>query len=330
MLLRRNENSDSLEAANILYRWIDDTRPTLPPGVELVPFSERWKALEGRIGLLVKNGVGGLALVLIILFLFMNGRVAFWVAVGIPVSFMASLAVLYAIGGSINMISLFGLIMALGIIVDDAIVVGEEAMSQFQQGHDRDNAAENASKRMLGPVFSSSLTTVASFLPLMLVGGIIGAIMQAIPIVVVCVIIASLVECFLIMPGHLTHSLRKIGNRSDSAIRQKLDGGFNRFGEGVFRPMVTAAINFRWTTFAIAIALLTLTIGWFASGRIGFQFFPTAEADRIYANVGFVSGTPDYVVKDYLRKVEEALYEAEAELDSDLISLVITRHGALE
>ncbi len=328
--LNRTENSDGLEAARILHRWLEDTRPTLPPGIEIVPFDERWEYLQGRISLLIKNGVGGLALVLVILYLFLQGRVAFWVAVGIPVSFMASLAVLYLIGGSINMISLFGLIMALGIIVDDAIVVGEEAMSHYGAGDDRQNASENAARRMMGPVFSSSLTTIAAFFPLLLIGGIIGSILKAIPVVVICVILASLVECFLILPGHLTHSFRRMGGRPVGSFRRGLDNGFKRFRDGIFRPAVTLAIEFRWTTIAAALALLTLSFGWFISGRIGFQFFPTAEADRLYANVGFVSGTSSEKVRDYMSKVEQALYEVEQELGPPLISLVITRLGTEE
>ncbi len=330
LLLNRTENSDSLKAARILHRWLEETKPTLPPGVELVPFNERWELLQGRINLLVKNGVGGLLLVLLILFLFMQGRVAFWVAVGIPVSFMAALAVLYLIGGTINMVSLFGLIMALGIIVDDAIVVGEESMSQHNNGRDRHNAAQSGARRMLAPVFASSLTTIASFFPLLLIGGIMGSILRAIPIVVICVIVASLVECFLIMPGHLTHSFRRLGNRPTGRLRQYLDNKFLQFRDRGFRPTVTLALNYRWTTVAIALALMLTTLGWFSSGRIGFQFFPTAEADRIYANVGFVSGTPAHTVKDYLGKIEDALHEVEAELGGSFVNLIISRHGAWE
>ncbi|MGI9319306.1 MAG: efflux RND transporter permease subunit [bacterium] len=328
--LNRTENSDGLEAARILHRWLEETRPTLPPGVELVPFDERWEYLQGRISLLIKNGIGGLILVLGILYLFLQGRVAFWVAVGIPVSFMASLAVLYLIGGSINMISLFGLIMALGIIVDDAIVVGEEAMSHYAAGDDRRNASENAARRMMGPVFSSSLTTIAAFFPLLLIGGIIGSILKAIPVVVICVILASLVECFLILPGHLTHSFRRMGDKPVGALRRRLDNGFNVFRDSIFRPLVRRAIEFRWTTIATAVALLMLSLGWFAAGRIGFQFFPTAEADRLYANVGFVSGTSSSTVRDYMGKVEQALYEVEQDLGPPLINLVITRLGTEE
>ncbi|MDE0714868.1 MAG: efflux RND transporter permease subunit, partial [Gammaproteobacteria bacterium] len=328
--LNRNENSDSLEAARILGAWVEDSRPLLPPGVELVPYSQQWELLQERINLLVKNGVGGLALVLLVLFLFLRGRVAFWIAVGIPVSFMAALGVLYAIGGSINMVSLFGMIMALGIIVDDAIVVGEEAMSQYQGGGEHDNASERAARRMLGPVFASSLTTIASFLPLILIGGIMGAILSAIPIVVVCIIVASLVECFLILPGHLTHSFRRTDPGRTGRVRRGLDNGFRFFRERLFRPTVKVAVGHSWTTLATAIAMLVITVGWLSSGRVAFQFFPTAEADRIYANVSFVSGTPAHVVEDYLLQVEQALYAAEEDLGQPFVKLVLLRQGAQE
>ncbi len=328
--LNRNENSDSLEAARILGSWVEDTRPLLPPGVELVPFNQQWELLQERINLLVKNGIGGLALVLMILFLFLHGRVAFWIAVGIPVSFMAALGVLYAIGGSINMVSLFGMIMALGIIVDDAIVVGEEAMSQYHGDGGHTNASERAARRMLGPVFASSLTTIASFLPLILIGGVMGAILSAIPIVVICIIIASLVECFLILPGHLTHSFRRADPTRTGRVRRGLDNGFRFFRERLFRPVAKLSVHHPWTTLATAICTLVITVGWLSSGRIGFQFFPAAEADRLYANVNFVSGTPAHVVEDYLHEVERALYAVEEDLGQPFIKLVLLRRGALE
>ena len=168
--LMRAERGDSLKSARILAEWVEAVRPKLPPGIELHVFDQGWQLIKDRIFLLVKNGAGGLLLVLGILFLFLNGRVAFWVAVGIPVSFMATIAVLYAVGGSINMISLFAMIMALGIIVDDAIVVGEDALTHYQSGEASLEAAEGGARRMLAPVVSSSLTTISAFLPLMLVG----------------------------------------------------------------------------------------------------------------------------------------------------------------
>ena len=332
--LHRTENGDSLEAANIFRQWLEEVRPTLPEGIVLVPFNQRWELLRDRINLLVKNGLGGLVLVVLILFLFMSGRVAWWTAVGIPVSFMAALAAFYLAGGSINMISLFGLIMALGIIVDDAIVVGEEAMTRYEQGVRPRLASSGAAMQMLGPVFSSSLTTIAAFMPLLLVGGIIGAIMQAIPVVVMCVIIASLIECFLILPGHLTHSFRHMGAYKPGTTRQFLDRAFATFRERNFRPALTLAVSHRWTTMALAVALLIATIGWIQSGRMNFHFFPSAEADRIYANVAFVSGTPAHTVQSYLEEMELALYEVERQFKKDtgedILRLVLSRHGSLE
>lgn len=326
--LLRTENSDSLQAAQIFREWLDDTRPTLPAGVSVIPFNQSWELIQDRINLLVKNGLGGLVLVVLILFLFLSVRVAWWTAVGIPVSFMATLAVFYLIGGSLNMISLFGMIMALGIIVDDAIVVGEQAMTEHQEGTRPRLASEYAARQMLGPVFSSSLTTIAAFMPLLLVGGIIGTIMQAIPVVVMCVIVASLIECFLILPGHLTHSFRKMGNYQPGAIRRRLDIAFETFRDNWFRPFARGAIENRWSTLAATFALLIITIGWVAGGRISFQFFPSAEADRVFANVGFVAGTPKETVQEYLSEMEQALYRAEHDIGEKIIKLVVIQHGA--
>lgn len=191
------------------------------------------------------NGLGGLLLVLGVLFLFLHGRVAFWVAVGIPVSFMAALSVLYVLGGSINMISLFGLIMSLGIIVDDAIVVGEDALSHYQHGERSLTAAEGGARRMLAPVISSSLTTISAFLPLMMISGVIGNILFDIPFVVICVIIASLIESFLILPGHLRHSFHTMHHAEPGRFRRYLDTQFHRFRDHAFKPLVTHAVNFR-------------------------------------------------------------------------------------
>ncbi|HHJ34578.1 MAG TPA: efflux RND transporter permease subunit, partial [Gammaproteobacteria bacterium] len=213
MNLQRTESADALKSAEVMQHWLTLTRSHLTPAVKLIVFDEKYSLIQQRIDLLLKNGISGLVLVLAILYIFLNGRVAFWVAVGIPTSFLGALGVLYLFGGSINMISLFGLIMTLGIIVDDAIVVGEDALTHYQSGENSLLAAEGGAVRMLAPVMSSSLTTVAAFLPLMMVTGIIGSILFDIPFVVICVIIASLIESFLILPGHLRHSFHKNHHR---------------------------------------------------------------------------------------------------------------------
>jgi multidrug efflux pump subunit AcrB len=229
--------------------------------VTLEVYDASWKLIAERMNLLLTNGLGGLILVIGILFLFLHGRVAIWVAVGIPISFMATLFIMYLFGGSINMISLFGLIMALGIIVDDAIVVGEDALAHYQLGEKPLMAAEGGARRMLAPVIASSLTTISSFLPLMLIGGTIGNILFDIPFVVVCVIIASLFESFLILPGHLRQAFHKIHHQKPSARRQLLDSKFNTLRDDYFRPLVTKAVEYRGTTIAATLGLLIICIG---------------------------------------------------------------------
>lgn len=325
--LQRTETADSLKVARILEDWVTETRPQLPVGVELTVFDESWRLIKDRIFLLVKNGGSGLVLVVAILFLFLNGQVAWWVALGIPVSFMATLGVLYAVGGSINMISLFALIMALGIIVDDAIVVGEDALAHYQTGEHSLEAAEGGARRMLAPVVASSLTTIAAFLPLMLVGGPIGNILRDIPLVIVCVILASLVESFFVLPGHLRHSFHRLHHAKPSLLRLRLDTGFNHFRDRLFRPLATLTVDYRWTTLAGAAAILILAAGLLAGGRLGFNFFPTPEGATINANASFVAGTPPQRVRAFMDQVNAALGETERELGGNLVVAAQTRYG---
>ena len=328
MVLRRNETGDSLKSAQILQEWLDKTRPQLPPTIEIQVFNERWQLIKDRILLLLKNGAGGLVLVLLILYLFLSTRVAFWVAVGIPVSFMATLAVLYLVGGSINMISLFALIMALGIIVDDAIVVGEDAQAHFDMGEDPLMASEGGARRMFAPVMASSLTTIAAFLPLMLIGGRMGAIMMAIPIVIICVIIASLIESFLILPGHLRNAFVQGRETRPSKLRDALNRGFARLRDHWFRRLVTLAVEFRWTTIAVAIGILLLAAGLFLGGKTGWQFFPSPESTTVYANVRFVSGTDGRIVDAFIDQVEAELRNTIADIDETVVSTYYRQHAS--
>jgi len=326
--LKRAEAGDSFEAAGVLAQWLEDTRPTLPPDIRLQVYDESWHLIEERTLLLLKNGAGGLVLVVIILYLFLTGRVAWWVALGIPVSFMAALFVLWLAGGSINMISLFALIMALGIIVDDAIVVGEDALAHHQMGEDPLLAAEGGARRMLAPVMASSLTTIAAFLPLMMVGGIIGNILFDIPLVIVCVLLASLVESFLVLPGHLRHSFLHMHRLPPDSLRASLDRGFQRLRDYRFRPLIRLALAWRGTTASLALALMIVAIGLLAGGRLSFSFFPSPESEVIYANASFVAGTSRRTVDAFLDDLQTSLHQTERELGKGrLVELAIARHG---
>ena len=323
----RSATADSLVSARIMQEWLADARQRLPPDITLTVYDESWTLIEDRINLLLKNGVGGLILVVAILFLFLNGRVAFWVTVGIPVSFMATLAVVYVAGGSINMISLFALIMALGIIVDDAIVVGEDALTHYQTGEGSLEAAEGGARRMLAPVMSSSLTTIAAFIPLFAVSGFVGNILGDIPFVIVCVILASLVESFLVLPGHLRHSFKGLQHARPGRFRERWDRGFAYFRDHVFRRMVTWAVNNRFALIAIALAFVIILIGLLRGGRMGFSFFPNVEGNVIVASVTFVAGTPPQRVEAYVNDVERALYETGEAFGGDLIQVANVATG---
>ena len=327
LLLSRAKGSSSLESARILHDWLDEQSGRWPPGVEVSSFDESWEQIRKRTLLMVENGATGLVLVVAVLFLFLNARVAFWVTVGIPVSFMAALGVLWALGGSINMVSLFALMMTLGIIVDDAIVVGEDALAQHQRGAGPLDSAEAGARRMLAPVLSSSLTTIAAFLPLMLVSGIIGAILFDIPVVVICVILASLVESFLVLPGHLHHAFRRISGKEPGAVRRKLDRGFERFRERVFRPLVTAAVGQPWTVLSCAVAALLLTVGLIRSERLAFHLFPSPETAIVNAEARFISGTSQARMEGFVAHLADALRETEAHFGETLVRATVADVG---
>ncbi len=207
LTVQRALTADTLKSAQILNEYLAEIEPQLPKTLQLIKYEVSADYLEGRIMLLVNNGLTGLALVVIILFIFLNSRIALWVAMGIPVAMLCTVGIMWMTGQTINMISLFALIMMLGIIVDDAIVVGEHTATRISMGDTPVQAAENGAKKMFLPILGAGLTTIAAFTPIFLVGDTIGQIMQVLPLVVVCVVIASLIECFLVLPGHLSHSL---------------------------------------------------------------------------------------------------------------------------
>ena len=322
----RTEAEDTLRAARILEEWVADVQTRLPQGVHLHRYQEVWKHLRDRISMLVSNGFTGLILVVMTLFFFLNARVAFWVMVGIPVSFMATLGVLSAMGGTINMVSLFGLILALGIIVDDAIVVGEDTLTHLQQGDGPLDAAIGGARRMFWPVIASSLTTIAAFAPLALMGGPMGKIAFDIPFVMICVILASLVECFLILPGHLHHAFRDRLFRTHR-IRQRIDDGFAHFREVRFRPWVAWAIKHRYSTVAAAVCAFVIALTIVMTGWLKFTFFPPIDSEQIRAVVEFNAGTDKQQIESFMVHLQDTLSQTDRDLERPLVTTVLQHHG---
>jgi len=327
MQLMRSEAGDTLKSSEIMQNWLAKTQPELPGGVRFQVYNETWSLVNQRIMLLINNGISGLILVVLILYLFMHGRVAFWVAVGIPVSFMATLMIMYLAGGSINMISLFGLIMALGIIVDDAIVVGEDTLAHHEMGEPALQAAEGGAHRMLAPVTASSITTIGAFLPLMMIGNEMGNILFAIPLVIISVIFASLIESFVILPGHLRIALKTVKPVEPGSLRYRLDKVIDHWRHVQFRGAVRWVLAHRAIAISSTVAAMIVAIGLLAGGRLAFVFFPSPESTRVLAEARFVAGTPSEVSSRYVNHLYQAMRETEQALEPGIVEVAVVHYN---
>ncbi len=320
--IQRASTADALTLAEVVDTYMAEMTPSLPQGLTLVEHDVVASLIESRIDLLVKNGLGGLAVVMGVLLLFLNRWVAVWVANGIFIAVMGTFVVMYATGQSINMISLFALIMALGIVVDDAIVVAEHAESRRRAGLPPVAAAEAGATRMAVPVFASSLTTLAAFLPLLLISDVIGQMIAAIPMVIVAALMVSLIECYLVLPGHLRMTFSDKHMRP-GRFRRWFDDGFARFRAGRFRRMVETAVRWRYATIATAFGAVILAAGMLAGGRVPFVFFEAPEADKLIANFEMAAGTPRAETEAMAAELRRALRAAEQAMGGAPGSLVL-------
>ena len=305
------DNGNLIDVAGELNEWVDKKRSVLPPNIRLVSHDEEWRNVQARLSLLTNNGLTGLLLVLAVLFTFLSFRVAIWVAACIPVATLGTLFFFYHFGGTINMISMFALIMAIGIIVDDSIVVGENAVYRFNRGDPPMRAVTSAARKMFTPVFASSFTTISAFLPLFLITGPIGSIIFDIPLIICCILIAAMIECFFILPGHLYRAFAKRTAVRASWLRQKLDGGFNAFRDNIFRPFVSFAVNHATATVVACVVILFLSINLLRLGFVNYRFFPGAEGNNLNASISFGAGTPKETVERYVQYMYEVMDETD-------------------
>ncbi len=254
----RSDRGDAIGIQEDVERVATELRANLPATVSVQLIRTRSEAIKGRLDLLIDNGLMGLGLVVGLLFLFLNARTAFWVAAGIPVAMGAAIALMYLGGLTINMISLFGLIITLGIVVDDAIVVGEHTDHRFRTlGEAPMVAAEKAAQRMSMPVFAATLTTIIAFFGLVAVGGRFGDLIRDIPFTVIAVLAASLVECFLILPNHMAHAVAAADKEHWYDMPSRVvNRGFVWLRETLFRPFMAGVIRARYVVLAGVIAVL--------------------------------------------------------------------------
>ena len=312
----------ALEIAAAVQEYVAGAQLRMPEGIQLTTWQDDTSILRSRISLLLRNGRAGLFLVLLVLALFLKVRLAGWVALGIPISFLGAIALMPANDVSINLISLFAFIVVLGIVVDDAIVVGENIYTRFQRGERGLEASVNGAHEVTTPVVFAVLTTVAAFAPLLFVPGNIGKIMRVIPLIVIPTLVFSLIESLLVLPNHLSHATgERRGERSTRLGAQWhkwqeiFSIGLERFIHGTYRRLIERALEWRYLTLAIALAALIITAAAARSGWVRFVFFPDVEADNVVALLTMPEGTPARITGEALERIERSARELEQELE---------------
>ena len=287
----RSDQGDAIAIQRTVEDVASEFEASLPDGVTVDLIRTRAEAISGRLDILLDNGLTGLALVVMLLFLFLNARTAFWVAAGIPAAMMAAIALMYAAGITINMISLFALIITLGIVVDDAIVVGEHADHLSRTGLTPVEAAERAAQRMALPVFAATLTTIIAFFGLVAIGGRFGDLIADIPFTVIAVLAASLIECFLILPNHMAHAIAHSAKEHWYDMPSRVvNRGFRWMRETLFRPLMGLVIQARYAVLAGAVVLLASQAALFIRGDVQWRFFNSPEQSSVTGNFAMAPG----------------------------------------
>ena len=317
----RTGDQNALDIAENVHNYLKKKRPTMPPGISLSSMKDESVILRGRIDLLVENAALGLSLVLVVLALFLKPKLAGWVSLGIPISFMGGFWLLPIFDVSINMISLFTFILVLGIVVDDAIVVGENIHIFRKRGLKGPDAALEGAYQVAKPVIFAVLTTMVTFSPMILVEGALGKVWRIIPVVTIVVLIFSLIESLTILPAHLAHLKEDSPAKNNffskwwNGVQQGIHNGLQMFIKNTYTPVLEWALKNRATTISIAISTFILSLGIVASGFLKFNFFPPLEADIVIATVEYPEGTPVSITKEGLERIEESAFKLKDSLE---------------
>ena len=321
----KTQAEDALVISRAVHKFVTERQKTLPPGADISVIYDATDMLQDRIDLLMKNGIIGLALVFFLLWLFLDIRLSFWAGMGIPISLGGGVVILWLLGGTINMISLFGLIMVLGIVVDDAIVVGEAIFVHRKNGDGPLKAAVEGVWEVGMPVVAAVITTIVAFLPLAYISGIMGKFISILPVVVIACLAISLVECLILLPAHLSHlpdpnlAKRTTGGFLFSWIRRlhrSVAEGLEWFVAMVYLPFLTKALRWRYLSLCSAIALFMVILGFMQGGLLKFQVFSDLDGFIITSTVEFPNGTPPEVTQAAMEQVEAAMIRLNGKLNT--------------
>ena len=327
-------DQNAITISDQVKEYVLRKRDQLPTGINITSWDDEARLLRGRINTMVKNAQQGLFLVIIVLALFLKPKLAFWVSLGIPISFMGGFWLMPLLGLSINMLSLFTFILVLGIVVDDAVVVGENIALFRERGMSPEEAAIKGASQVSKPVFFAVLTTMATFSPMLAVDGEIGAIWRIFPLITIAVLFWSLFESLTILPAHLAHSKdSKIKNKfliiiasKWEIIQEKIINGLNAVVKNFYKPLLEKSVNKPFSFLCYAAGIFILTIGVIAGGVIKFSFFPAVEADIAIAAMEYPSGTPIEVTRVGYMELEKSAQKLEENLKKDFPNMSIIQN----
>ena len=306
LAVTKTAEQDILEVFDRLRAFLDVASATAPPAVSMVITNDVSSVVNDRLVLLIRNAAQGLALVFLVLWLFFGFRYSLWVAASLPVSFAGGFFLMVLAGYSINMLTMVGLLIVIGILMDDAIVIAENIASHRARGKPAVQATIDGAMQVLPSVFASFATTACIFGSLGFLQGEIGQVLRVVPVVMLFVLSISLIEAFLILPHHLKQTLTA-GNEAGGRVQASFNRGLDLMRERVVVPLARAAVGWRYLTMGLAIAVLILTYGALASGLVKFSPFPDIDGNVIEARIMMPPGTPLARTENAVRHVSEAL-----------------------
>lgn len=328
-------NQKVLDLVGTVKEYVSEATARLPDALSLTVWRDGSESLRDRLRILIENGRLGFFLVFVLLALFLRLRLAFWVSIGVPIAFAGTLALFPILDISIDVISLFAFILVLGILVDDAVVIGENVHSHQERGGDALESAITGAQEVSMPVIFGVLTSVAAFMPMILSPGPFGQIFGAIGFVVVLCLILSLVESQLVLPAHLGHMKLESGaeeerkRQGDSIparwrrLQRRLATSLERFAQRRYRPLLLGVLRWRYATLALGVAVLAVTITYVGTGRMKFSFFPPVESDYVSARLVMPLGTPNAATAQAVAQLEAAAFGLQTELEAEFGTAII-------
>lgn len=314
--INQTEDEDILAIADRANKIVDKFNETHET-VKVAVLRDMTIPLNQRITLLVKNGLIGLVLIMICLGFFLNLRLSFWVAASIPFSFAGMFIIANAAGITVNIMSLMGMIIVVGILVDDAIVVGENIFAHYERGKPALQAAIDGTMEVIAPVFTSVMTTVIVFMAMFYLEGNMGMMISQVGLVVIASLLFSLVEAFFILPSHLAHSKGLKPQKKTMAVRNKIEEVIKYFTNHIYAPVLQLALRRKWMVIIIPLAFVMVTVGLLGSGIIGVTFFPNVDGDEFPINISLVVGRQEADTDAILAKIEDICWEVNEELKNE-------------